>query len=816
MVSDYGIGWMQPSIDSEQLLNQLVGQIRDAKQVSELLAGVAEPIRQLLDLDRVNFYQLGQSGHWQVVAEALREGGRLPSLGDRCFSPQHIPKAHCDLMLRERQWLAIDTQAGKTAFYHQPASSREYLAHQPNHPNYSTELPELGVVTYFLIPIVQNNSLWGVLAGHHRQSKRFGQKQLQTMQILVDQISIGVAQAQLVARAQLQKQQEAVIRRINQLLRNLDPASTPSLLEELGSAMNADGTRLYVLSEPLGQPTQIYTHGNQPETPVEIEKNALWQRLMYDEQRFNSEDRDHAQICAVNDIYQQSLLAPLYFALNQVQLRSLLIVPLRYNHQCIGCLTLFRQEGNPWSEGEIQTAQALTIHFYTAVMQQRVENMFRHQSYYDVLTSLPNRLLLQQRLTLALAKAQEQDELLAVIFLDIDRFKKINDSLGHGIGDRLLQMVAERLQAEISTEDILGRWGGDEFTFLISSVADLGAVEAIAQRILDRLAAPFEFAENFPHLNSNCLYLQGSMGIAVAPYDGEDGDTLLKHADAALYLAKQQGCAYETYSAAIGSQAMQRLRIENILYRAIERQQFALHYQPQIDTRARQIVGVEALLRCYDTPNHCLSPLDFIPVAEDTGLINQIGDWVINAACQQNKLWQQQGLGYFPVAVNLSMKQILQPHFVQSVKDALGKSGLEPEYLEVEITESMAIGNLNLTIQVLQELRDFGIKVSLDDFGTGYSSLSSLKHLPLDQLKVDRSFIQELTAGSVDEGIVRTIVNLGRDLKLRVIAEGVETVEQMAFLGSVHCHIIQGYLFSKPLPATELAGVIRDGVWVGC
>jgi diguanylate cyclase (GGDEF)-like protein len=834
MASDYGIGWMQPAIDSEQLLNQLVGQVRDARQVSELLTDIAEPMRQLLDVDRLNFYQLADTGHWQVVAEAIRESRwegkadrQLSSLLGKNLSPQHIPKAHCDLMVVDRQWLVVDSQTGKTSFYYQPTTSREFFAQSPNHPNYAAELRELGAVTYLLIPILQQNNLWGVLAGHHRQSKRFGQKQLQTMQMVIDQISIGVAQSQLLARAHLQKQQEALIRRMNELLRGLDGSSTPALLAELSQALHADGSRLYVISELIGQPAQIYRQGSQPETPVEVEKNALWQRLMYGEVTEGvgaslCDSTYQHQVYAVSDIYQQPMLESLYFSLRAAGIQSLLILPLRYNHQCIGCLTLFREAA--WIGGEVQMAQALALHLYTAVMQQRIESMFRHQSYYDVLTGLPNRLLLQQRLTLALAKAQENDELLAVLFLDLDRFKKINDSLGHSIGDRLLQMVASRLQHAVDPGVVLGRWGGDEFTFLVSGFGDLAELEAIAQGILDDLAGPFEFENNFIHLNSNYLYLQGSMGIAVFPYDGEDGDTLLKHADAALYLAKQRGCGYETYSAAIGSQAMQRLRLENLLYRALDRttrsnavgrEQLILHYQPQVNARDRRVVGVEALLRCSDAQAKPIRPLDFIPVAEDTGLIVQIGEWVLREACAQNKRWQEQGLGFFPIAVNLSVKQIQQPDFVAVVKKALGESGLAAAYLEVEITESMAIGNLSETIRVLQELRDSGVKVSLDDFGTGYSSLSALKHLPLDQMKVDRSFIQELKADSIDAGIVRTIVNLGRELGLEVVAEGVETPEQLDFLASVDCFAVQGYLFSRPLPAGELAGSIADGRWLG-
>jgi EAL domain-containing protein (putative c-di-GMP-specific phosphodiesterase class I) len=287
-----------------------------------------------------------------------------------------------------------------------------------------------------------------------------------------------------------------------------------------------------------------------------------------------------------------------------------------------------------------------------------------------------------------------------------------------------------------------------------------------------------------------------------------------------LCLAQQHGVRYEAYSSQICTQAMQRLRIENILYQAIDsigtlnQERFFLHYQPQISLINRQVIGVEALLRCYDSEGKFVSPLDFIPVAEENGSIEQIGEWVLINACKQNKRWQDEGLGYFPIAVNLSVKQIQQSGLVKAVQRALTDSGLAAQYLEVEITESIAISNLELAVQVLQEIRSLGVQVSLDDFGTGHSSLAALKHLPLDRLKIDRSFIKELTIGSIDAGIVRMVINLGRELKLEVIAEGVETLEQLQFLESVQCDAVQGYFFSKPLPAHELAGLINNGHWV--
>jgi diguanylate cyclase (GGDEF)-like protein len=817
MVSEHGRTWIQPAVDSEQLLNQLVGHIRDARQVSELLTGVIEPMRRLLDVDRANFYQLGSNDQWEVMAESIRDN-RLPSLVANGLPLRHIPPEHRRL-LQQQQWLAIDILAGRTAVYHQPAVTREYLAHQTNHPSYAPELKIMGVGSYLLVPIVHQNTLWGVLACHHRQSKRFSHRQLQTIQILIDQISIGIAQAQLVTRAKLQNQQEQLIQGISKLLVDLDPNNTKTLLTELATSFQADGARLYTIAEPNGV-AAIHTDSTQLANLVNMEQNSLWQKVMYEQ--LPESDHHRGQVQAVSDVYQQASLAPLYFALHQANVRSLLLIPLSYNHQCIGCLTLFRrkQASYHWTAAEIQTAQSLSIHLYTAVMQQRVKSMFCHQSYYDALTSLPNRWLFQQRLTLALAKNQADSHMLAVIFFDLNRFKTINDSLGHSIGDRLLQMVAGRLQRLLNPGDMVGRWGGNEFTFLITSCTAAAELTLMCDAILNSLAAPFEFEEYFPHLQSNSLYLQGTMGIAVAPYDGDDSEILLQHANAALCLAKQQGYDYETYSSNICSKAMQRLRLEHILYRAIEslahigQERFFLHYQPQVLASSRRVIGVEALLRCHDCDGKFVSPLDFIPIAEDTGTIDQIGEWVMLTACRQNKRWQEQGLGYFPIAVNLSVKQIHKPNFVAMVKRVLAESSLDPKYLEVEVTESVAISNLDLTVRVLQELRSLGIQVSLDDFGTGHSSLAALKHLPLDRLKIDRSFIKDLTIGSIDAGIVRTIIGLGQELKLEVVAEGVETIEQLEFLQSVDCDTMQGYFFSKPLPAQELAVSISQGRWI--
>jgi diguanylate cyclase (GGDEF)-like protein len=825
MASEYGISWIQPLIDSEKLLNQLIGKIRAAQNLSEMLDSVATPIRKFLDVDRINFYQLGQGGNAEVIAEAIKDH-RLPSIIGTKVEALISPSQQ-ELFVSERQKLLIDLNAGRTTVYHSPKNQikKNLSYHRPSHPHYQAKMREMGITTCLLLPIVHQHQLWGFVSCQTRHSKRFSSKQLHTLQILVDQISIGIAQVELVAHAQSHNNQGLLIQKISNLLQS--PAPERQLLVELTEAFRASGARLYVIPEPVNTAAQVFTHGQQPDILIEVEKNALWQRVIYNSGYSNAQEQPE-QVCAISDVYQHLILEPLYFSFHHACIQSLLILPLRYSNQSIGCLTLFRSiDGLPqWTAAELQLAQALTVHLYTGIMQQRIENMLRQQSYYDLLTGLPNRLLIQQRLTLTLAKTQEKGELLAVIFLNLDRFKNVNDILGNSIGDRLLQMVTTRLRQTNVAYDLLGRWGGDEFTFLVTS-HDITVIENITKSILQLLSTPFEFEDAFPCLASNNLYVQASIGVAISSYDGDDADTLLKHAHTALYRAKQKGRNhYEMYSAAPNNAAVDQLRLANILYQAIHdslfkgvklndsqgnQQHFVLHYQPQVDINNYQVIGVEALIRCYDHQAHFISPAEFIPVAEETGLINQIGEWVLHTACQQNKLWQEQGVGYFPIAVNLSIRQIQHPNFMEIVMMALDHSGLAPEYLEVEITESLAIKDMKLTIDILQQLRTLGIQVSLDDFGTGYSSLTVLKHLPLDHLKVDRSFIRDLQGepvNSIDAGIVRTIINLGHELHLTVIAEGVETIEQLEFLRSVGCDGVQGFFFSKPLPASELAAKI--------
>jgi diguanylate cyclase (GGDEF)-like protein len=595
----------------------------------------------------------------------------------------------------------------------------------------------------------------------------------------------------------------------------------PELLADITQSLNADGGRLLILAKPLAQRDRVLSYGIQPRTKTPIEKNQLWQQLLY------PGDPAHIQLGAavypIDSILAHPPLTPLFTAFRTAGIESLLILALGDRDRCVGCLTLFRStatlEGDPrWTDDELQLAQNFGMQLYLAVMEQRVDRMLRDRLYRDLLTGLPNRLLLNQLLTLTLAKMPGEGEVLAVILLDLDRFKHINARFGHRLGDRLLQLTAERLQQTLDSAAIIGRWSGDEFALIISHLDRISAVNEIADRVLSCFDLPFNFDLDDRCAKPQSLYLKASMGISMATTNGGDREVLFQQADAALHRAKHYGTSCEIYQE-IDPPAIARLQLERILDRvceaisdrSIEDRDLLLHYQPQIDIQTGEIVGVEALLRCQDLQAKFINPNELIPIAEETGSIIQIGEWVIRTACNQNKIWQDRGWSNFPIAVNFSVKQLQDRHSIETILSILAETGLSPTALEIEITESIAIKDLDRTIAILESLRNIGVKISLDDFGTGYSSLAALKYLPLDRLKIDRSFIRELRANTVDARIVSTIVNLGHELQLDVVAEGVETIEQLAFLRSINCDAAQGFLFSRPMAAPDLESAIANG-----
>jgi len=419
-------------------------------------------------------------------------------------------------------------------------------------------------------------------------------------------------------------------------------------------------------------------------------------------------------------------------------------------------------------------------------------------AYHDAMTGLPNRPLYMDRLILALAQAGRSNQRLAVFFLDLDRFKDINDSLGHSVGDALLKAVAERIRRCVREGDTVARFGGDEFTLLIPRIDQVEDAAKIAQKILETLKIPFIIGERE-------LFVTTSIGITVYPNDGADPETLVRNADSAMYRAKDAGRDnYQLYAPAMNARALERLALENLLRKALSQKELILHYQPVVEVSSKNIVGIEALIRWNHPELGLLSPAHFISTAETSGLIVPIGNWVLRTACHQVKMWQKRIDPDLTVAVNLSARQFQQANIVEEIARTLEETDLDAESLELEITESNAMQNAENTIYTLRELKALGVRIAMDDFGTGYSSLNYLKRFPIDILKLDQSFVREVNHDATDAAIVSAVISMAHSLDLKVIAEGVETEEQLAFLTKQRCDRIQGYLFSAPLAPENL------------
>jgi diguanylate cyclase (GGDEF)-like protein/PAS domain S-box-containing protein len=432
----------------------------------------------------------------------------------------------------------------------------------------------------------------------------------------------------------------------------------------------------------------------------------------------------------------------------------------------------------------------------------RAEEEVRYKAHHDVLTGLPNRALFKDRLTIALNYAHRSGSQLAVLCLDLDRFSVVNEAFGRAGGDHLLQHVAERLNTCVREEDSVARVGDDEYTLLIMRPANVGDVTSVARKILQSIAQPIT-------VDGHEFNITTSIGIAFYPQDGGDAESLLKNAGSALYQAKEAGRNnYQLCSQFLARKAAERLSLETALRQAIERHEFILHYQPQIDLRTQAVTGMEALIRWDRGGKNVMRPAEFIGVAEDTRLILPIGEWAIEEACRQGQQWSNEGSG-MRIAVNVSARQFQQPNVVSMIRDAVDRAGFDPRFLEIEITESTAMQNPDLTAEILLDLKNLGVSVAIDDFGVGHSSLNYLKRFPIDALKIDQSFVHDITRGGSDGAIVSAVIAMGKALNIRVIAEGVETAEQLRFLKEHGCHEFQGYLFSRPMAANALTEMIH-------
>ncbi|MFQ3197031.1 MAG: diguanylate cyclase (GGDEF)-like protein [Paraglaciecola sp.] len=437
-----------------------------------------------------------------------------------------------------------------------------------------------------------------------------------------------------------------------------------------------------------------------------------------------------------------------------------------------------------------------------SVVKIRTEQLY-NRANYDALTQLPNRHLLTDRLSHGIIKAQRSSSMLVLMFLDLNRFKVINDSLGHLVGDQLLSHVANKLTGVIRGADSVARWGGDEFVLLLENITSLADIEKIADQVVKSLNSPIL-------IDIHELHISASIGIAIYPQDGGDPMSLLKHADISMYKSKEKGLGqYCFFHPDMLVQSVERLSLENQLRTAVEKQQFFLVYQPQICAISGKVIGMEALIR-WQNGSAVISPLVFLPLVEEIGLMHHITQWVLNEACQQNWYWQQAGLPKIRVAVNFPVSALLHKKCVEDIQNALKTSGLEAQYLEIEITEDSFISSTEKAIRVLQQLQNLNINIAIDDFGTGYSSLSYLRDLPVNALKIDGSFIQGLGESQANDGIVQSIITLGKSLNLLVVGECVEDQAQFDILAKMQCDVIQGYFFSRPLSANDMAGYLQN------
>jgi len=432
--------------------------------------------------------------------------------------------------------------------------------------------------------------------------------------------------------------------------------------------------------------------------------------------------------------------------------------------------------------------------------QERIEYL----AYHDHLTGLPNRLLFSDRLNQSIQLTTRMEKTIGVMFIDLDNFKIVNDAMGHDHGDELLKAVATRLLVILRKSDTVARIGGDEFIIMVQNLNDVDDVIKIAMKIIDCFNQPFK-------VSNQDIYITASIGVSVYPIDGEDVETLIKNADIAMYKAKEIGKnQFVLCSPVMKINVIESMKLANHLHRALERNELVIYYQPQVSYHSKRIVGLEALLRWNHPELGMVSPGEFIPIAEQTGLIIPIGEWVLRNACIQNKAWQDAGLPHIRIAVNLSVIQFQNPNIVNQIEEILKETGLDPNYLELEITESIVMKEADYIIKILNSLKELGITIALDDFGTDYSSLRYLKQLPIDRIKIAMPFVQGIATNDKDEAIIKAIIVLARNLEMIVIAEGVETKWQQSFLTKRMCDEMQGFYYYKPMPAHEIEALLRN------
>ncbi|NJL42915.1 MAG: EAL domain-containing protein [Pseudanabaena sp. SU_2_4] len=721
--------------------------------LDEILHSTVSEVRQLLQADRVVIYRFRPDWSGYIAVESVLQGYSQvlgAELYDPCFAKIYITKY----------------QLG-----HISATNDIYQANLQ--PCYIEFLEQFQVKASLVVPILIAQEveqlpaphcpapkLWGLLVTYQcSQARNWQAFEIDLLAQLADQVAIAIQQSELYANLQAElNERKRTEEQLIKLSRAVEYSPSIVIITDIQhniEYVNPKFTEVtgYTLEEVIGRNPYFLNASNNPKAVY----NELWEAISS-----GNEWR--------GEFYNSRKNGEFYW-------ESASISSIKN------------------SKGEIK-------HFITVsedITERKLsEATINYLAYHDPLTDLPNRLLFKEHFDRALGLASRGRRLFALMFLDLDRFKHINDSLGHTVGDKLLQSVAQRVKSCLRATDTISRMGGDEFMILLSEISHVEDATKVTKKILNVLQAPFNLGDRELHITT-------SIGISLYPHSGEDAETLCKHADVAMYRAKELGGdKYQIYTPEMDAQALSDLAIANNLRQALERDEFYIHYQPQFDLRTRQIIGVEALLRWHSSILGSVAPDQFIPIAEQYNMLPKIDEWVMKEACAQNKAWQELGLAYIPVAVNVSASQFQQSNFPEIVERTLGETGLDPSYLELEITESVVMKDEELAIRIMHRFREIGVRIAIDDFGTGYSSLGHLKHFPIQKMKVDRMFVKDITTNKEDETITHAIIAMSHSLNMRAIAEGVETEEQLELLRSLNCDEVQGYLFSKPLSAGEI------------
>jgi diguanylate cyclase (GGDEF)-like protein/PAS domain S-box-containing protein len=747
----------------KDLLNLLASQIRHSLDLETILLTAVNEIRNLLNVDRCNFVWCNYDE--QVPTASIVYEARSPDLPSVLG---HYPIADRD------SWYLEAFRSSKTTKIDDLTTDRSLDA------TARELLLQRGYLSQIASPVTTRSGKLGAISCVHcHNTHTWSEEEVELLQSVANQLAIAIDQAELyeqtrTAAIKATVQAEELQQTLQQLQKTqaILQATLDSTIDGIlvvdrwGAIVNFNQKFIELWQLPpslLALPDRVQV------------LKFMVEQLTEPEILIASLDRGSAQLSS----YSHDLL----------KLKNGKIFELHCQPQIIENTTV----GRVWSLRDITERS-------------HSEAKIRYQASHDLLTGLPNRTTFQEHLSLALLTARQSQTMLCVMFMDLDRFKTINDTLGHDFGDFLLQEVAKRIKQCLRQSDTVARWGGDEFTILLPQIVNAQEAVNIAQRIQAAFKSAFDIKQHHLHISN-------SVGIALFPNDGDDGETLVKNADIALYRAKQEGRSnYQLYASTMNPQATELLDLENRLHLALEQGELEIYYQPQVNITTGKITRMEALLRWKHPELGLIPPGVFIPLAEENGLIIPIGEWVLKNACIQNKIWQDMGLPPLMVAVNLSARQFQLPNLSAIVQKTLANTGLAARFLELEITETTVMQNVEFTTKVLRELQQRGICIAMDDFGTGYSSLGYIKQFPLNTVKIDRSFIADLATDPYDRAIAEAVISLGKSLNLSIVAEGVETQEQLDCLQRLQCPEMQGYLFSRPLSVRDATALLQKPV----